>query len=216
MSQRLKPVHLSHPRGYRMSWYMWLKCFHPVENNKTSNVFHQSELKINQCYFLLNQTVDFRKFQYFVQNIFRILWKYKQGQREEQRAERLSQRRSHVQFPLVEKGIGRDNCIEIIKHASWPIPIKSGCFLCPFQRTSQWEKLARVHPDLLKKAIMLEKHCAERLKTQNRPPFYLAHPYPVRVMASGRYARKLWNKQQKGQMNLWGLADLEQCPYCQV
>lgn len=133
---------------------------------------------------------------------------------EEQRAERLFKRRRGVEFPLVEADIDRAGCIEIIRQAGWPMPMKSGCFLCPFQRTGQWETLACVHPDLLEKAILLEQHCAERLKSENRPPYYLADPYPVRVMASGRYARGVWTKQQKGQMNLWGLADLEQCPYC--
>lgn len=134
---------------------------------------------------------------------------------EAHRAERF-RRKETVEFPLIDRGIDRDGCLEIIKDAGWGVPKKSGCFLCSYQSVGQWEALPRKYPELYQKAIALERRCCDRLAEQGRPPMYLAHPFPVEVMCAGRYARRLWRKQQKGQMNLWGLADLEQCPYCRI
>ena len=131
---------------------------------------------------------------------------------ESHRADRLQ--REGLSFPLLDRGINRQGCLGIIDRAGWPRPRKSGCFLCPFQRVWQWEELRVKHPDLLAKAIALEQHCADWLVKQERKPFYLADPYPAEICSSGRFARRIWKKQQKGQQNLWGIADLEQCPYC--
>jgi len=131
---------------------------------------------------------------------------------EAHRAERI--RRSNVEAPLVERGIDRDGCLDIIRDAGWPMPRKSGCYLCPFARVSQCEELGQRHPDLLEKAIALERRCLERLAEKGKPPFYLVDPLPAEVVAAGKFARRLWRKQQNGQTNFWGLADLEQCPYC--
>jgi len=124
--------------------------------------------------------------------------------------------RQNVSFPLIEKGTDRNGCLEIIRRAGWPLPRKSGCFLCPFQRVGQWEELARRYPDLLERAMALEKRSNDKLAEQGRPPMYLADPYPVSVMAAGRFARRLWKKQHQGQLNLWGLATLGECPYCLI
>ena len=131
---------------------------------------------------------------------------------EAHRADRLQ--REGRTFPLVERGVNRQGCLDIIQDAGWPTPCKSGCFLCPFQRVGQWEELKTKHPGLLDKAVALEKRCCDWLKGQDRKPFYLADPYPVAIISSGKFARRLWKKQLKGQSNFWGMADLEQCPYC--
>ncbi len=131
-------------------------------------------------------------------------------------AHRAARLRENCEAPLVDWGIDRAGCLQVIKDASWPIPIKSGCFLCPFQRVGQWEALKIEHPDLYEKACALEVRCADRQRERERLPFYLGDPYPVSIVAAGKFARKVWMKQQKGQMNLWGMADLQQCPYCML
>lgn len=62
------------------------------------------------------------------------------------------------QYPFVEKRITRNAAIKIITNAGLNIPIKSGCWFCPFQGKDQWRKLYNMHDDLFLKAIELENN----------------------------------------------------------
>lgn len=61
-------------------------------------------------------------------------------------------------YPLVEKKLKRDDCVRIIEESGWPVPIKSGCFYCPFQRVDQWKTLRWQHPKLWERAKEMEKN----------------------------------------------------------
>ena len=61
-------------------------------------------------------------------------------------------------FPLIEMGIDRNGCKEIIKAAGYHEPIKSCCFFCPFTKFENWKWLLKKHPDLFEKAIRLEEN----------------------------------------------------------
>lgn len=86
-------------------------------------------------------------------------------------------------FPLVEYGIDRRGCEEIIEAHGLPVPIKSGCFICPFQRVGQWRQLYRLHPDLYCKAKRLEQVTNEHLVRLGRPPIYLQGDRPLEAVA---------------------------------
>jgi hypothetical protein len=58
--------------------------------------------------------------------------------------------------PLVDRGIGRDGCKDIIRAAGFDAPHKSGCYICPFQSDAQWRELWARHPDLFAHAEALE------------------------------------------------------------
>jgi 3'-phosphoadenosine 5'-phosphosulfate sulfotransferase (PAPS reductase)/FAD synthetase len=59
--------------------------------------------------------------------------------------------------PLVDRGVTRQGCIEIIKTEVLDVPQKSGCYICPFQRDAQWRELWRRHPDLFQRTARLEE-----------------------------------------------------------
>jgi len=81
---------------------------------------------------------------------------------ESHRAEnKLSRSRNH-DFPLIEFGLNRQGCKNIIRKAGLGIPHKSGCFICPYQNKAQWIKLKKEQPELWKIAVNLEK---EQIKT---------------------------------------------------
>ena len=61
-------------------------------------------------------------------------------------------------YPLIEKKMTRADCIKYIQSRGFPVPPKSGCFYCPFQRINQWKELRSNHPDLWQRAIELEKN----------------------------------------------------------
>ncbi len=76
-------------------------------------------------------------------------------------------------FPLIEREIDRKECIDIIKKHGLPVPIKSGCWFCPYQRIEQWKKLRRIHPDLYCKAKRLEDQQIEARRKIGKAPLYL-------------------------------------------
>ena len=77
------------------------------------------------------------------------------------------QRVRDLSYPLVERGITRDGCIEIIEAEGLAVPQKSGCYICPFQRVSQWRELYRRHPELYERAANLERLSTERRGKQS-------------------------------------------------
>jgi hypothetical protein len=76
-------------------------------------------------------------------------------------------------YPLIEYGIDRRGCVQIIKDHGIPVPLKSGCFFCPMQPIAQWKLLRRKHPDLFCKVQKLEDRNNEYRRGKGKEPFYL-------------------------------------------
>jgi len=66
--------------------------------------------------------------------------------------------------PLVDRGITREGCIDIIQGEGLDVPQKSGCYICPFQRNDQWRQLWRLHPELIERAARLEEIATDRVR----------------------------------------------------
>jgi len=77
-------------------------------------------------------------------------------------------------WPLIENEIDRQGCKDIIKAHGLPVPIKSGCYICPFQKRQQWIELRRNHPDLFCKAQQLEQRNMEYRKSRGKKPLTLS------------------------------------------
>lgn len=87
-------------------------------------------------------------------------------------------------FPLVDRGIDRAGCEAIIEAHGLPIPKKSGCWFCPFQRRSQWVDLSRRHPELWCKALTLEAiNCGWALERGVEPMWLAGRPLEEVVRA---------------------------------
>jgi hypothetical protein len=69
-------------------------------------------------------------------------------------------------YPLVDWHIDRNECIEIIKKEGLDIPIKSGCFMCPFQGLESWKSLLINKPELYMKARQMEEQNRTYPKTR--------------------------------------------------
>ncbi len=70
---------------------------------------------------------------------------------------------------LVYDKIDREECLNIIKEAGYPIPVKSGCFMCPFTKKDEWINLKLNHKDLFDKALALEKIGQLHTKSKKMP-----------------------------------------------
>lgn len=64
-----------------------------------------------------------------------------------------------IEYPLVDMKITRKTCKKIIEAEGWPMPVRSGCFICPFTTRKKWKWLFDTHPDLFTKAEAMEKNC---------------------------------------------------------
>lgn len=60
-------------------------------------------------------------------------------------------------FPLVDNKLTREDCINLIKEAGLKVPVKSGCFFCPFHSIQSWKWLYENHHDLYLRAMRLEE-----------------------------------------------------------
>lgn len=60
-------------------------------------------------------------------------------------------------FPLDEWQVDREGCVAIIKRAGLPVPGKSACFFCPSMRKPEIIQLRDESPDLLARALHIEK-----------------------------------------------------------
>lgn len=67
-------------------------------------------------------------------------------------------------FPLIPYHLTREDCINLIQENGLRVPIKSGCYFCPFTRKSGWIDLREKHPDLWQKSKALEDNSTMRIK----------------------------------------------------
>lgn len=59
-------------------------------------------------------------------------------------------------YPLVDMGITRSDCIHIINQAGWPVPPRSSCIMCGLQSDGEFYKLQYRSPHDWKRLIEIE------------------------------------------------------------
>jgi len=77
---------------------------------------------------------------------------------EQNRAKKYQFYKSKYEFPLIDYELDREGCKQIIKDFGLLVPVKSGCYFCPFTKKQGWIDLYMKHPELFEKAIKLEKN----------------------------------------------------------
>lgn len=97
-------------------------------------------------------------------------------------------------YPLLELGLNRDRCEQVIREAGLPVPPKSSCFFCPFHRPLTWAEMRRDEPELFDKAQQLEDHINARNAARGLTPVYLS-----------RYGKRLTDAIPEAQQSLFGL-----------
>lgn len=77
-----------------------------------------------------------------------------------------------VEYPLIDLGLTRGDCMEITRKAGLPPAPKSACWFCPMHRPSTWREMRRDEPDLFNKAVELENLLNERRDTLGKDHVY--------------------------------------------
>jgi hypothetical protein len=93
-------------------------------------------------------------------------------------------------FPLIEAGLNRNDCVKLIKRHGLSVPMKSGCYICPFQSASGWRELRRLHPDLFCKTQLLEKKVNDSRFSSGKSNLYFSRG-PLSEAVDERQS-KLW------------------------
>lgn len=77
-------------------------------------------------------------------------------------------------YPLIELGIDRSMCLQIVKQEGLPQPPKSSCWFCPYHTTEAWTHRKRESPELFKRAVELERRLCERSVEMGKDPGFLS------------------------------------------
>lgn len=62
-----------------------------------------------------------------------------------------------LHYPLHLCDISRVKCMMIIEKEGLPVPVKSGCFFCPFRNARDFLLMKRDEPELFQKVVELER-----------------------------------------------------------
>jgi hypothetical protein len=76
-------------------------------------------------------------------------------------------------YPLIELGLDRSACQQLIADADLPVPPKSSCYFCPFHRPQTWAEMRRDEPELFWSSAELEATLNERRDTLGKDHVYL-------------------------------------------
>ena len=77
---------------------------------------------------------------------------------DERRRMRVSEKQDiSFSYPLIDAEWDRLKCIKEIIESDLPIPCKSACFYCPSSKKEEVIMLSKRHPDLVKRAIEIER-----------------------------------------------------------
>lgn len=96
-------------------------------------------------------------------------------------------------WPLIEKGMSRQDCERYLSKHGIEIPPRSACVFCPFHDTAEWRKIKDDSKDW-GEAVAVDEHLRKL-----RPPYDLfVHP-SRKALASV----DLRTAEQKGQYRLW-------------
>jgi len=105
----------------------------------------------------------------------------------EERRMRPSDDKYEYQYPLIDAGMDRTECVKMIQHYMLlPRPGKSACYHCPQQKLGEWAQLARDYPKLFAEACAMEanaeltsiKGLGRRFSIRDLTPAQLAAPNP--------------------------------------
>lgn len=97
-------------------------------------------------------------------------------------------------WPLIEKGMSRNDCVSWLKAHDLEVPVKSSCVFCPYHDSKAWRELKMTGNGDWKKAIEVD-----RAIRKARPPYDL-FIHPARIPLEEVDVRNL---EDKGQLRLW-------------
>lgn len=69
----------------------------------------------------------------------------------------------HALFPLIYANMDRAACHDKITDMGWKVPVKSGCWFCPYEKMDSFKDLKKEYPDKFKQLCDMEQTVLKRL-----------------------------------------------------
>lgn len=77
----------------------------------------------------------------------------------------LKDKKFDKSYSLIDWGIDRKGCIDLIKAEGLSAPVKSACFFCPASKKHEVRELSKRYPDLYRRAVEIEKLAKSHLRS---------------------------------------------------
>ncbi|HEY7765396.1 MAG TPA: phosphoadenosine phosphosulfate reductase [Aestuariivirgaceae bacterium] len=90
---------------------------------------------------------------------------YDAGPSDGRRIKEFRDRKYRFWYPLREFGLDRAACIDLIRSEELPLPCKSACFFCPATKKPELVQLHSDYPDLLERALAIERKALPTLRS---------------------------------------------------
>ena len=170
---KIDEIIFADPENEMPETYIFLKEFKKwCKKNKLKFTTVQSHLGNLKKHYSERKIIPYRMFRsctdkFKVRPIHKYLKKYDEeinmfmgiSVEERHRADRMGNKKNIIfKFPLIEKNIDRGGCVEIIKKEGLSVPVKSGCYFCPFQSKKSWKELHQKHPELFEDSNKFERN----------------------------------------------------------
>ena len=98
-------------------------------------------------------------------------------------------------FPLLDAGLRRSDCEQVIRQAGLPVPKKSSCTVCPYHSDAYWLDLKTNHPEEWSEACAFDDAIRDMSMSGVERPVYLHRSLvPLRVVTL----------RNESQLSLWG------------
>jgi hypothetical protein len=78
-----------------------------------------------------------------------------------------------IEYPLLDLGLSRNDCENIICGAGLPVPPKSACWFCPWKTIEGWRRMKADEPELFAKAVDLEAQLSAKSQGKGNGPVYM-------------------------------------------
>ena len=78
------------------------------------------------------------------------------------------------EWPLIERRMTRQHCLDWMAKNNYPVPPRSSCVYCPFHRNSEWRRLQTEEPEAFQQAVEFEREIQRvkaRTDNMNSTPF---------------------------------------------
>lgn len=97
-------------------------------------------------------------------------------------------------YPLIDRRMSRQDCVNVIHRAGLEVPPKSSCWFCPYHRMSRWQEMADKEPVLFKQAVELEAIINARRERIGKDHVYLTDRHVPLDKAVGTMSQgNLWD-----------------------
>lgn len=107
-------------------------------------------------------------------------------------------------YPLVEAGIDRDGCLDLIRDAGMEPPPKSACTYCPNNTLEEWEALRRDEPGKFAEAVAMSRNAATSIDSPDVVGL-------MRCNAHGKRQLHVWAEGGYGDVRRGGREDPMPC-----